>query len=203
MMCLMPTPWELVGIVLGAIGAVSTFIAVPAYCQMKYGRPTLEVNLTHINLSGGPYKILCALIWNKPVQGKFLRRLGVTRTPIEELMAALEIRETGSGRVVSPMTAIGIGDLSGSAFPMVRFPASGAAKAACLIKTDERSGEVALFKGGGQTLAPGQYRARIRFSVEGVPFECSRDFVVQDVPPHLNWRGVGDLTVTPIRSKTG
>jgi hypothetical protein len=192
----MPTVWELSGVALGVIGIL---LAVPPFFQMKYGRPVLEATLGHSTICDGAYKLLFALVWNRPIRGRTLAWLGVTRSPIAELMASVEVSESGSGRIVSPMTPIDIGDLSKVWRPAVEFPASTAGKIVSFVMSDQKSGEVVLFKKPRLQLAPGQYRARVRFSVEGIPFECDRDFLVQSVAPFLNWQGVTDSTVVPMR----
>jgi hypothetical protein len=87
-----------IGVVALVVAVVAVVIATPPFAQMTHGRPKVRLAFD-VSTEQGAKMLLCA-IYNLPVNSRFLRKIGVTRTPTE-VFASFDIREHGTNKIIA------------------------------------------------------------------------------------------------------
>jgi hypothetical protein len=90
---------DLAALIVALVALGVSFMSLPTVFQMFCGRPKLRVEFEKSRL--GDLTALRCHIWNDPIQSRFLRFIGVIRTPVD-LSASFSIERT-SGELVAPL----------------------------------------------------------------------------------------------------
>ena len=134
------------------------------------------------------YKALQCEIFNRPVENRILRLLGVRRAVAEDVVASFELREAGTQRVVVLGVVPEIVTYTGAAAQRVRLPSSRLPGNFAVVIWDNTSRKVTPgARGITQVIAAGQYVARVAVAKERKSISFQREFAVGDTRRSLFW----------------
>ena len=85
------------GFWLGVVALLISLVTLPTALQMFFRRPKVEIEFDS-NYLDGMHRLKCH-IFNRGIKSKFLRRLGVVRTPVE-ISASASISEYGTNKMI-------------------------------------------------------------------------------------------------------
>jgi hypothetical protein len=92
-----PAPWQWVGIIIGILAFVGFIVSLPTILQMFCGQPNIKIKLRSRDVYEG--RVLECQLVNPPITKHLLKRLGVHRRTIDDLVAVFTIEDV-RGRIV-------------------------------------------------------------------------------------------------------
>ena len=160
-------------------------MAVQPFVKMIWGNPKMSFAF-HVEDMEKQCYYGCE-IHNMPITNKLLRKLGVRRDLAQDVTAAFEIQERGTGRVICPLTPALIKTQEGVGAWRVSLPASIFPATFAIVFVDKADSEVRVMREDKVLLALGTYTARVQV-VSGEDRHVGRcDFIVDNKHPFVYW----------------
>lgn len=184
-----PEEWEWAGIILAAVGLVTT---APTIFQMFWGRPLVKTRFDRHEQ--GKERFLNVYLENPPVKSGLIKRLGVRRETVQSLTVAFRISEVGSGKIIDPIRHARIyadDDPTDAGSSRISLPPTYSVAASIVVvywDTDLNKAVVPADRLRPLLiLEPGYYLASIALIVDGDPEHIQQRFVVGQSADDLVW----------------
>ena len=169
----------MVALIISICALVVAVMAPPTVFQMLYGKPKIKVNF------GGEGQLIQCEIQNTPITNVILRKMGVTRAPIQDLSVTYWITQIGSQIAID--TRIGVLSYYGNVSEHIMLPVSefGWAK----FDIEPKISESFFDKEKTKALEDGTYTIHISILYDHSQFYKTKNVIVRTIGKftHIIW----------------
>ncbi|MBN2186296.1 MAG: hypothetical protein JW732_02460 [Dehalococcoidia bacterium] len=160
-------------------------MAVPSLLQMKYGKHKIVIEFDCDEIDGKYY--LSCLFYNEPIIKGPLKFFGVRREAVQDIVAAFEIYEQGTGKLNCPRTDVKIRTQQHMLLERASLPASLIPARIAIACYGRDMNIVRVFKTPEQILPVGGYVAKVELIAGDHLEKAEKGVIVRDNYPFAKW----------------
>ncbi len=167
-------------------------MALPTVAQMIWGRPNIEISFVESSENRRNTPLLSCQFYNRPIENRFLRRMGVYRRAVDSMSVFFSIENIQESKMV-------VTDIVAEIFTAYDTPKASVSLPTSILPASINLVE-AMGKGKAKTidhyepknidLPVGEYRAIISIAVSEKESKYSKQFTVGLKPEDLKWESV-------------
>jgi hypothetical protein len=177
-----PAQWSWVALI---IGVLAFLVAILPFIRMMWGGPKILLHFRIEDMENNCY--YSCEIHNIPIRNRLLKALGVRRETAQDVTAAFEIEERGTGKTICPITQALIKTQTRVGAERILLPASFFPALFAIVFIEKGKSEVRVMREDKLILPIGNYTAKVRVFAGEDKYISKCNFVVDNKHPFVLW----------------